>query len=401
MLLFLSIFGIFLSLLLLFNKRRYESSVYLSLFFFFSSLYMLYQYILLYSKSVTLISYFLFNLSIVASPIYLIGPMLYWYVRSVLTDSAKLYPKDIWHFLPMGIYFIVALPEGFLPWHEKVELATKVVEDPGFIGVYKATLLSEIFPQVAVFLSRLLLILGYTLWSMGLLFIYQKREESAVVFSKQMFMKKWLLCLLSFVFVLVTTQVPLVIKSFELHFAEYYFTLKVIQGISVTGLIGLLISPFLFPSVLYGLPRVPESVKDEVKENMKEPSVSSGEIRNQNHFENTYIHSIGQRADACMKEHKPYLQPDCNLAHLSVHTQIPVHHLSYYFREEKKQHFNNYRNEWRINHAKKLIREGKANEITLEAIGLLSGFSSRNTFLTTFKKVEGITPSAFAAQSKN
>jgi YesN/AraC family two-component response regulator len=101
-----------------------------------------------------------------------------------------------------------------------------------------------------------------------------------------------------------------------------------------------------------------------------------------------------------MKQVQPYLQPNFNLAHLSVHTQIPVHHLSYYFRKEKKQHFNDYRNEWRINHAKILIRKGRANEFTLETIGLQSGFSSRNTFLTTFKKAEGITPSTFAAQIK-
>jgi len=86
MLLFLSVFGIFLSLILFLHSRRFHSAVYLSLFFLFSSLYMLYQYILLYSKSATLISIFLFNVSLAASPLYLIGPMLYWYVRSVLTE---------------------------------------------------------------------------------------------------------------------------------------------------------------------------------------------------------------------------------------------------------------------------------------------------------------------------
>jgi len=34
----------------------------------------------------------------------------------------------------------------------------------------------------------------------------------------------------------------------------------------------------------------------------------------------------------------------------------------------------------------------------MEAIGLLSGFSSRNTFLNAFKKAEGIAPAVFAAQ---
>jgi len=76
-------------------------------------------------------------------------------------------------------------------------------------------------------------------------------------------------------------------------------------------------------------------------------------------------------------------------------TGIPAHHLAYYFREEKKQAFNDYRNEWRVGHAKKLIRDGKAKELTLEAIGLLSGFSTRNTFYTSFKRVEGVSPSTY------
>jgi AraC-like DNA-binding protein len=324
--------------------------------------------------------------------------MLYWYVRSVLTDSAKLYPMDIWHFLPMGIYFIAALPEGFLTWHEKVELATKAVEDPGFIGVYQATLLTEIFPQVAVFLSRLLLILGYTLWSMGLLFVYLKRKESSVVFSKQLFMKKWLFCLLGFVFVLVATQIPLVIKSFQLHFAEYYFTLKVIQAISALGLVGLLISPFLFPSVLYGLPRIPESIQP-AETITKEASTQTDSPKKAHYtFESDYLNSIEEKAVSYMEQQKPYLEPDCNLAYFSKLINVPAHHLAYYFREVKKQPFTDFRNEWRINHAKTLIKEGKANEITLEAIGLQSGFSSRNAFITDFKKVEGVSPGAFASR---
>lgn len=396
MLLFLSIFGIFLSLILLYHKRRYQSTVYLSLFFLFSSLYMLYQYILLYSGSVALISGFLFSLSIAASPVYLIGPMLYWYVRSVLTDNAKLKRKDLWHFLPMGIYFIAALPETFLPWHEKVELAVKTVNDPGFIGVYQATLLAKLFPQVVVFLSRLFLVLGYTLWSLGLFIIYLKKNKLANVFSKQQFMKKWIISLLGFLLLVLITQIEMVIKTFELNFTEYYFALKVIQAVSATGLTGLLISPFFFPSVLYGLPRVPDIVQSA--ETNITATFNQIEIpkRNPISFESDYIGTIEMKVVSYMENHKPYLQPDCNLASFSKLINIPAHHLAYYFREVKKQTFNDFRNEWRIKHAKALIMEGKANEITLEAIGMLSGFSSRNAFLNDFKKLEGISPGAFA-----
>jgi YesN/AraC family two-component response regulator len=97
-----------------------------------------------------------------------------------------------------------------------------------------------------------------------------------------------------------------------------------------------------------------------------------------------------------MSEWHPYLQPECNIAYISKLIKIPVHHLGYYFREIKKQHFNDYRNEWRVRHAKKLISEGKVDEMTLEAIGKLSGFASRSAFLVAFKKAEGKTPNAFA-----
>ena len=98
-----------------------------------------------------------------------------------------------------------------------------------------------------------------------------------------------------------------------------------------------------------------------------------------------------------MQEQQPYLQPDFNLGQFSVLIQIPTHHLAYFFREVKMQSFNDYRNECRIFHAKKLILQGKADEYTLEAIATLSGFTNRNTFFIAFKKVEGISPSAFVA----
>lgn len=402
MLLFSSILGIFLSVILLyFNAREYKSTIYLGIFFFLISLYAFYQYVLLYSKSVFLISIFLVNIAIDSSPLYLIGPMLYWYIRSVLSDNFNLKKRDIWHFVPMIIFFIAALPHAFVPWQEKVEVAKTMVENPDFMHDYRATLLAKVFSPTSEFLARPILVLGYTLWSVGLFVNYLIKNKVSVVLSKQHFMKKWLCLFLGFLLILEVSQILLIFRAFEMHFSDLFFTLNVIRILSVAGLIGLVISPFFFPSILYGLPRLPESVTIlKPSEGETDPLRIERKTHNPN-FESDYLLSIEQKADFCMKEAQPYLHPDFNLAQLSVHTKIPVHHLSYYFREEKKQHFNDYRNEWRISHAKDLIKEGRANEFTLETIGLQSGFTSRNTFLTTFKKVEGITPSTFAAQMKN
>lgn len=399
MLLFLTLFGLFVSLILfLFNARQYPSSIYLSLFFFLISLYGFYQYILLYSDSEILITLFLFNLPIAGSPIYLIGPMLFWYIRSVLTDSSKLKRSDLWHFLPMVIFFISAIPNVFISWEDKIETARSVIQDHGYISAYKATFLSRYLSPVVMFLSRLFLVLIYTIWSSALLIGYLKKKKSLSVFSKQQFMKKWLFILLGLLLILVVSQIFMVWKSFAMHFSDLFFTLSIVRIISVSGLVGLLISPFFFPSILYGLPRVPRS-DDPKKPNSDAAEQASGTtVRAKFNLESNYLQEIDEITHTVMKVQQPYLQPECNLASFSKLINIPAHHLAYYFREIKKQPFNDFRNEWRINHAKALIEEGKASEITLEAIGLHSGFSSRNAFMTDFKKFEGESPGSYAAR---
>lgn len=398
MLAFLSLFGIFLSLLLLINSRRFHSSVYLSIFFLLSSLYILYQYILLYSKSVTLISIFLFNLPFAVSPIYLIGPVLYWYVRSVLTDDSKLKRSDIWHFIPFAIFFFAAIPEVFLSWGEKVELARWAAEDAAFLGQHEATILARVIPHVWLFAGRLILILGYTLWSVYLIIKYIRKDKLSKVFSGQHFVKKYMIFLTVFLLVVLLTQIPMVFKSFQMQFSELFPALKIIQGISVAGLVGLLISPFFFPSILYGLPRIPDQQPPTAPAiNEGQPGPKTKRQAN-NTFESDYLKNIEQQVLNCMKEHKPYINSECNLYSFSKLIDVPPHHLSYYFREFKRQRFNDFRNKWRVDHAKSLIQEGKASEITLEAIGLLSGFSSRNAFITDFKKFEGESPGSYASR---
>jgi AraC-like DNA-binding protein len=398
MLLFLSISGIFLSAILLgFNARNNRSTLYLGLFFLFLSLYSLYQYILLYSKSVLLVSLFLFNIAIVSSCLYLIGPMLYWYIRSVLTDDAKLTRRDLWHLVPMIIFFMAALPHAFVPWHEKVEAARTVVADAGFMGEYRATLLSKIFSPTLEYLTRPVLVLGYTLWSVGLFINYLIRKKSSLVLTKQLFMKKWLFLLLGSLLILEVTQMLLIIKAFEMHFSELYFALNVIRVLSGAGLIGLFISPFFFPGILYGLPRLPSSLMGTREEGNPE-KVMPENNKKQLRLENNYLDSLGQQVDVYMEKFKPYLQPELNLSQVSVQLGVPVHHLGYYFKEVKKQPFHDYRNKWRIKYAKKLIREGKNNEITLEAIGTLSGFTNRNAFRAAFQKLEGTSPAAYTTK---
>ena len=106
MLLFLSIVGVFLSVILIsFHAKKFGATLFLGLFFFTVSMYAVSQYILLYSGSVFFVTLFLIHFSVFASLPYLIGPMLYFYVRSVLYDTLRLKRSDSLHFFPHAAGF--------------------------------------------------------------------------------------------------------------------------------------------------------------------------------------------------------------------------------------------------------------------------------------------------------
>ncbi|MEI6679536.1 MAG: helix-turn-helix domain-containing protein [Mariniphaga sp.] len=397
MLLYLSITGLILSfILLIFNVRKFRSIIYLGLFFLVVSLYGINQYVLLYSKSVVLVALIATNISFAS---YLIGPMLYWYIRSTLSDNSMLSRTDLWHLLPVVIYLTAALPYIFTPFSYKVGIAKEIVNNVGFLTNFKFTILSEIFSNTAIYLSRPILALGYTLWSIGILIQFWRHRSAQLVFARQSFMTKWLSFLLGFQLLLVITHLLSIFLAFT-SVSDVFFTMNSLQVFSAVGLIGLLLSPFFFPDILYGLPRFSELSAQVVIET--EPVVISEveherdeKISFHNNFESDYISLIGQKTEACMRDFKPFLDPDLNLGRFSDILQLPAHHLAYFFKEVKKQSFNDYSNECRVEYAKNLMLEGKSGELTLEAVGLLAGFSNRSTFFRAFKKAEGVSPGTF------
>lgn len=396
MLLFLSITGIVLSIILLyFNVKKYTSSVYLGSFFLLISLYGFVQHSLFYSDSLFLVSLTYINFAFLT---YLIGPALYWYVRSLLMDNARLKKADIWHLLPAAIFLLTSAPYIFSSWSFKIMNGAEILKDIGFIGYYKPTVLYRLFPNAAIYLSRPAVVLFYVFWSAGMLVKYIFSNKESSVFTGQRYMLKWLAALLGFLFILAISQFILVGESFIFENSRLFFTFNLLQIISAIGLAGLLISPFFFPAILYGLPRYPENTREESSLGESIFLANNSFRRKMPAFESNYIEIIGQKIINCMSTQQPHLSPNCNLIAISKCTGLPVHHLAYYFREIKKQTFNDFRNEWRINHAKKLILEGKARDLTLEAIGILSGFSTRNTFFTAFKKIEGVSPSTFSSR---
>jgi len=395
MLLYISLFGIFLSLLLLyFNGRNYPASRYLGFYFLFLSIYGVNQFVVLSSKSVFWVSIFTTNFTCFA---YLVGPLSFLYIRSVITDNAQLRKSDVLHLLPMLFYLTAALPYIFSSYAFKTKIAKSIVADVGFLGQYKFTILTEWFSSTAVYLSRPGLVLLYALFSGALLFKYFSSKRKSNTPHSEGFIKNWLITFFGFQFLLVVSHLLYISESFGVGSSVLTLSEDVINFLSSIGMIGLLVSPLLFPRILYGLPNLSNVPNYPVP---AEVLLKEEVVRKAPAYDDDYMSFIQSKVAAAMKEHQIYLQKEFNLSQLSVFMQVPTHHLAYYFANFRQQSFNDYRNEFRIRYAKLLILQEQSENVTLEAIGLMSGFSNRNNFAKAFKEIERVTPSVFAAQNK-
>ncbi len=416
MIYFISLFGISLPVILLyFNLRKYPSVIYLSGFFLMISLYGITQYVFVKAESVPLVRFFTIHFGFAG---YLVGPMLYLYVRSVITDTVRLQKSDLLHLLPVLTWLLVAAPYLLAPKEFKTSVVSAYVLNPGDNAIFYDTRLNWLLPVKITYLLRPLLVLFYLGWSIKLVVRFTREGGHSMVFRDQRFMTRWLYLFFGFILIMFVTHFIIILEVSITEDLGMYTSLNVLQYISWIGLSVLMISPFFFPYILYGMPQVPETEKSDhvhslngtlrsglpdKQEEAEEAGVKANHDvhRNSYHLEQNYLKKIGEKADACMKESMPYLDPDFTMARLSVLTGIPMHHLHYFFKESKGESFIDYRNKWRVEHAKKLIHNGEANDMTMEAIGNMSGFSSRNTFLSAFKKREGTSPGNYTSRLKS
>jgi AraC-like DNA-binding protein len=96
-----------------------------------------------------------------------------------------------------------------------------------------------------------------------------------------------------------------------------------------------------------------------------------------------------------IKKEKPYLDKDFSMDKLAQAMQLPRHHIYFCMNRVLKVKFPELRKQLRIQHARHLLEEGKNKTLSIEGIGIQSGFSSRSNFFTAFKSEVGCTPSEY------
>lgn len=382
---FISVFGIFISLLLLiFLKPHNKSNIYLSGYFFSMGTLALLRNSILYLQNETILHIFLPGLL----PIFITSsPFLYLYIRSSLHPSGFRPVKswDYLHFLPALLMLFNFLPHYLLSQEQKSRFIQDVLRDPLSILAVK----SLFYPLKYNFLIRPFGGLIYLYFTIKLLL----QGNSISQFMQKVKTNtdfKWYASLTFFTgmshLLLGALALYFWITEFNTAFMDSYKFYMMFPAFTTLLLNA---SILFFPKVIYGI------FVDETEDGGQDTGTTLQAIKFKG---GANVELDFKEIAAQLNEYfqgKSYLKPGFNLSVITKETQIPYHKLTNYFTMYLGVNFNDWKNDIRVAHAVDLIDHGRAKNLTLESIAYSCGYLSRSNFVNAFRKKMGMTPSEY------
>lgn len=227
-----------------------------------------------------------------------------------------------------------------------------------------------------------------------IIFIFYKTYE--LVFNKELLLNesskydnvKWVKSILKFGIVLIFLWIIAVIYYFFTRKAFIYNPVKILSSALIywLGYQGLFYSKILNDRIL-------------LRKSLEKLSVesTSAKIKLGTNYKNNYKFDRN-KIEIEIVEKKQYLDPMFSLERLAEELQMSTSYLSKCLNQYTTHNFADYVNYYRVEHAKKLLLNDAFKKFTILAIGLESGFNSKSTFYTAFKKFTSKTPSDFRNQ---
>ena len=103
-----------------------------------------------------------------------------------------------------------------------------------------------------------------------------------------------------------------------------------------------------------------------------------------------------EKIKSVIEEKELYLKSDLKIVNIAEELNESIHQISKAINDASQTHFFDFINSYRINHAKKLLKnEELSAAYTIETIASMSGFNNKTTFNKAFKKFTNQTASQF------
>lgn len=366
--------------LLLFSKNALRSySNYLFSIILFLEVYFVVSYLLIYSGLIVRVP----HLYKIAAPLnFVIPPLAFLYVKSILQNRTRLFYEELMHFIPFILATLNYAPFYFLNSGEKMLVIQKVSESLVFGFRYQAGYVGESY----MFYLKVLQTFLYLVFQWKLILAYKHsftEKNSTLQLSNVLRWVKvftWIftIILVGFVFLSFLFSISPTHKTFQI--------IKLVQGILLSGSFFALSSYILVnPSILIGLPFVKF---DASKSDLLTEKASR-------HFISRDYEREIKLIEDYIKETRAYLKNDISLAQVAVDIHMSTRELSYIINNYYNCRFTDFINSYRVEYFKQLLDEGKLGAYTIEALIKSSGFASKSSFHGAFKKKFNCTPSEY------
>lgn len=112
------------------------------------------------------------------------------------------------------------------------------------------------------------------------------------------------------------------------------------------------------------------------------------------HIDEKECNDIVDRLRKYIEKDKVYLNPELKMSDLADHLHLSPSKLSQVFSLYLKENWYDFINAYRLKEFKRLVSEGACKQFTLLALSAKCGFK-KSSFFTTFRKVEGMTPTEY------
>ena len=297
---------------------------------------------------------------------FLIPPLIFLYVRALISGKSKFGKAMLWHFVPAGICLLYYLPLYFRSRESKLEYMLSAYQNyPPLEWRVRSTL---IFIQSIIYLSLSIYLVVSRSRRVG--------KQSSRAEKSNLFWAK------SFIIVVFICWGAATLRFFFAYDARAWTMLVVPVSLS------------LWMYVMgYVTLRQAEAVAGVVDEELPSKKYEKSTLTPERAEE--YLKRILE----IMEKQKPYREGDLTLHKLAREMSISTHHLSQIINERLNQNFFDFVNTHRIEEAKRMLVDPGKKHYSILAIAEEVGFNSKSAFNTAFTKHANMTPSEFRKTS--
>jgi AraC-like DNA-binding protein len=311
--------------------------------------------------------------------LFIYGPLLYWYVRSIFIDELIRVNRVASHFIIAVLHFfwlsqfLIRSNHDIItiPFSELEQIVSRLTEIFSWlhISIYlflSIKIFTKYFKESKNILSNVptldflryffgINILALLFWFVGFVLVYFKSDSNSIIFS---YNSIWILL------------------TFSVYMISYY-------AISSHQI-------FRINPEINGEPQI---ISDTTRIYEPKELNQSKTITNSLISDNRII-EFAEKLNLFMEREKPFLDANLTLPILASKLDCSIHFLSKVINDHFQKNFFDFVNEYRVNYFISLLQNPKNKQYTLLSLGFESGFNSKSTFNVAFKKVTGKTPTA-------